>query len=933
MNDTDNQRETVVIHPSDFEDGENSDQSNQDSTDEVAKNAPPNAEVKEPETIQVQSESEEDLPPTDDVEETVTLCVLQVNYSTEYLSNDKQRPIIHLFCRDEDRNFVQVDVHGFRPYMYVPENEVQKAKQKQGITDVEYNHTSIRGKNLARVYADVPRTIGNIRDDFDHYEADILFPDRFLIDIDNTAKTTEMGITSGVEVPANWESDDRITVRHEDIESAECSVQPRVHTVDIEVEDRNGFPDAEDAEEPIICITSHDSYDDEYVVWSLNPDSESNPPEELTDYTYIQDEREHIPSRNTDQSIRVFESEEALLNDYLKYFKRTDPDLITGWNLDDFDMPYLLNRIEKVNKHTSKYDIDYEEFSRIGEIWGGGWRGPNIKGRVVFDLLYAYKRTQFTELESYRLEYVGQLELDTGKEHFDGDIGDLWESDPKRLIEYNIRDVEICVELDRKQEIIDFWDEVRKFTGCRFEDAPTPGNAVDMLVLQKLNRTYALASKGKFDGEEDYEGGAVFEPSTGIKENVSVLDLKSLYPLSMVTINASPETKVSEDYDGETYTAPNGIEYRKDKDGVMRSMIEELLEERETKKTLRNEQDPETEEYKKYDRQQSAVKVIMNSLYGTLGWSRFRLYDKENAAAVTATGREVIKYTNEVVQDSGKEVIYGDTDSVMIQIPDISVKEGIKISQELESHINEAYDTFAVEELNAEDHRFKIEFEKFYKRFLQAGKKKRYAGHIVHKEGKKVDSVDITGFEQQRSDTAGITGESQKKVITMLVKGADESEVIEYLRSLIDDVKTGNVPVEDIGIPGGFNKLLGNYDTDTAHVRGAKYANLVLDTNLGKGSKPKRLYLSRVHPDFYQRIEQQKGITPQNSEVYAEFKRNPDVICFIHEEQIPAEMEPDWSKMITKTLTNPLSRVLEATDITWEEVKSGNVQTGIEQFM
>ncbi|MEF8876051.1 MAG: DNA polymerase domain-containing protein, partial [Haloarculaceae archaeon] len=930
----------------------------------------------------------------------------------------------------------------------------------------------------------------------------------------------------------------------------------------------------------------------------------------------------------------------------------------------------------------------------------------------------------------------------------------------------------LCVEIDRKQEVIPFWEEVASFVGCKLEDATTPGDAVDLYILHKVHGEFALPSKGTVESEE-YAGGAVFDPITGVKENVTVLDLASLYPMCMVTINASPETKVDpEAYDGETYRAPNGTHFRKDPDGIIREMVDELLSEREQKKSLRNEHDPGTAEYEQYDRQQGAVKVIMNcftpdtdvltpdgvrnirdldvgdevysldpetmrmevkpvvetheypdyrgelvdietsktdfrvtpnhrmlvrkddkngaswddfrfveagdltesshyelphdwdgpdgerieevdltelvegdyevwvrpsvhghtftdelgwtprrvpkadlgqtgyvftaeeferhreyiervcetsyvhresgrkwiprtydgddfldvlawyitegsvytsedkqfgenyrgsattiklaqnavtdggvrddhadigelldrmgfdyyvndrgyqftskllgetleqlcgensfekripefvfeasreqrrrfldtlvagdgdrqvhswryttsserlrddvlelcahlgltasynhdsgswriycteggknsfrmhrsgrqstaddgvycvtvednhtllagrngkfqfvgqSLYGVLGWDRFRLYDKEMGAAVTATGREVIEHTQSAASEVGYEVAYGDTDSVMLEIGNISLEdvdddvavtdsmreahpemdeaelEGIAASIskgfELEEQINASYDEFALERLGAEHHRFRIEFEKLYRRFFQAGKKKRYAGHIVWKEGKDVDDIDITGFEYKRSDIAPITKEVQKTVLEMIVTQGDVEGVKEYVHGVIEDFQAGNVSVDDVGIPGGIGKRLDNYDTDTAHVRGAKYANLLLGTNFGRGSKPKRLYLKRVHSDFFERIEDERGIDPSTNHVYGEFRRNPDVICFEFADQIPEEFEVDWEKMLDKTLKGPIARVLEALDISWEEVKSGQEQTGLGQFM
>ena len=143
--------------------------------------------------------------------------------------------------------------------------------------------------------------------------------------------------------------------------------------------------------------------------------------------------------------------------------------------------------------------------------------------------------------------------------------------------------------------------------------------------------------------------------------------------------------------------------------------------------------------------------------------------------------------------------------------------------------------------------------------------------------------------------------------------------------------------MEEVGIPGGIGKNLDNYDTDTAQVRGAKYANLLLDTNFGNGSKPKRLYLESVHPAFFRRIEDETGLDPAEDPLYGEFKRevaaDDGVICFEYDDQVPEEFEADWDKMLDKTLKGPIARILEALDVSWEEVKSGQEQTGLGNFM
>ena len=1288
-----------------------------------------------------------------DADGTTTLAVTQVDYTVEGRGDD-ERPVLHVFGRDADRRSVHVRVHEFEPYFYAPladfvtdEAAAEKAPAEWTTADIDpakdpvqqhdrlsdryltdadgERFESIRGDRLLKITGQTPRDVGQLRDRFDHYEADILFPNRLLIDRD---------IRSGVRVPTRRDDEDGpIDVHHAELEPVAMDVAPRVCTFDIEVDDRRGFP--EDGEEPIVCLTSHDSYDDEYIVWLHTAPDGIEGPADLPGYDPI--------SGDLDADVRAFEREEALLSSFVDYIRATDPDVLTGWNFTDFDAPYLLDRIEAVA--TPENGLAIDPLSRVNEVWRSDWQGPNVKGRVVFDLLYAYKRTQFTELDSYRLDAVGETELDVGKERYPGDIGDLWEDDPERLLEYNLRDVELCVELDRKQEIVPFWQEVASFVGCKLEDATTPGDAVDMYILHEVHGDLVLPSKGTVDAE-DYEGGAVFDPITGVKENVSVLDLASLYPMSMVTINASPETKVGPDYDGETYRAPNGTEFRKEPDGIIRTMVDDLLTEREDKKGLRNDHDPGSDAYEQYDRQQQAVKVIMNcftpdtdvltpdgvrnirdlnvgdevysldpktmrmevkpvvetqaypdyqgdlvdiqtskvdfsvtpnhrmlvrkddrngvtwddyrfveagnleeychyemphdwsfehgeeinevdlthlldgeyevwvrpevhgrtftselgwkprrvpkadvgevgyvlttaefdehreyiesvcersfvhreagrkwiprtyggdefldllawyitegnvyasedkqfgenfrgsattvklaqeavadggtdgsdhaaigdlldrmgfdyyvddrsyqftskllgewledacggdsfekripefvfeasreqkerflntliagdgdrqpnswryttsserlrddilrlsahlgltptvnrdsgswriyctedgknsfrmhrsgetstaddgvycvtvednhtlmagrngnfqfvgqSLYGVLGWDRFRLYDKEMGAAVTATGRDVIQYTNDIVEENGQEVTYGDTDSVMVEFGgNIDEETAIERSFELEEVINESYDEFAMEELDAAHNRFQIEFEKLYRRFFQAGKKKRYAGNIVWKEGKEVDDIDITGFEYKRSDIAPVTKRVQHRVIEMIVTGADLDDVRTYVHDEIESFKEGDADLDDIGIPGGIGQKLDSYDTATAQVRGAKYANLLLGTNFGRGSKPKRLYLENVDAAFFERMEAEEGLDPHADPLYGEFKRDPDVICFEYADQVPDEFHVDYEKMLEKTLKGPIARILEAMGVSWQEVESGQEQTGLGSFM
>ncbi len=871
-------------------------------------------EERPPEEARAIAHAEEDTPAPSDTDSTLELSLQSIDYTIETDESGAEIPIVHLFGRQADDTPEHVRVRGFRPYFYIPDEEVPEIADDERVTGTEAGFEAIDGTSVTKVYGQTPRAVGQLREGLSHYEADVRFPNRLLID---------RGLRAGFRVPERRRDTGVIEVGPEAIEPAEVHASPRVFFFDIEVDDRRGFP--EDGEEPIISIAAHDSGPNSYLVWLfVAPEGDGAIPDSLSGHNVL--------TEDATVEVRTFEDESAMLADFLAYLEGNAVDVFSGWNLDDFDAPYLLDRLQEVQP-TTDHDLSEERLSRVDEVWRSNFGAPDIKGRVVFDLLYAYRRTQFSELDSYRLDDVAELELGVGKERYPGSIGDLWEEDPERLLEYNLRDVELCVELDRKQEVITFWDEVRQLVGCQLEDAPTPGDTVDMYILHKVQGEYVLPSRGRHEGE-DYEGGAVFEPITGVRENVSVQDLKSLYPMCMRTINASPETKVDEtEYDGETFVAPNGIHFRKEPDGIIREIVDELLTERESKKADRDEYKPDSAEYERLDRQQQGVKVLMNSLYGVTGWTRFRLYDKDMGAAVTATGRSVIEHTKDEVEKDDNKVIYGDTDSVMLSIgSDISVDQAIDQSFELEDRINASYDDFANEQLNAEEHFFEIEFEKLYRRFFQAGKKKRYAGHVVWKEGKEVDDIDITGFEYQRSDIAPITKEVQHEVLERIVREGDIEGVKQYLHEVITRVESGEIDADELAIPGGIGKRLHNYETDTAHVRGAKFANLLLGTNFDRGAKPKRLYLEKVHPDYFERIEAERGLDPGSNPLYAAFKRDPDVICFEYKDQLPEEFQIDYDKMLEKTLKGPIARILEALDITWEEVKANQTQTGLGQF-
>lgn len=786
----------------------------------------------------------------------IRIAINQVEYS-----NSPGGPVIHVFGRDTSGKAVRLDVTGFKPYFYVPADQAESIPlPPQATLETGTSYRSIRGEQLRRIITQRPGDVRDVRERYRHFEADIPFATRFMIDT---------GLTGGVSAPQE-------TVDYHEITAIEIEAPARTCIIDIECEDERGFPDTQ--RDAIICITCYDSFDEDYTTFLL---SGSQIPPEIA--SKVKDGGlSNGCFRQGSHTICSYADETAMLRAFVAYIIARDPDVLSGWNFVDFDMPYITGRMERLG-------LKSDSLARIP----GMTERNALRGRALFDLLTAYKKMHSTLKESYRLDAIALDELGQQKVRYTGTISDLWKKQPALLVEYNFKDVELCVGINKKDNIIGFYREIARYVGCPLDKTLNSSSVIDVYVLRKAFGKYVLPSKG-FANAEEFEGATVFEPSKGVRENVVVLDLKSLYPMAMMTINASMETKAP---DGEL-RAPNGIRFRKQPDGLTRSIISELLKERDEKKALRNTFAFGSPQYIMYDMQQNVLKVIMNTYYGVSGYTRFRLFDREIGSAVTSVGRAIIEHTRRVIEEQGYKVIYGDTDSCMIQLPPLDREKTIELARSIEKTLNGSYSVFAKNELNADVHFFSIKFEKIYARFFQAGKKKRYAGSLVWKEGKDVKETDIVGFEIKRSDTPQITKHVQKTVMELILDGKGLPEVKVFLGDVIKKYRAGKYTLDEIGIPGGIGKGLNDYETDDAQVRGAKYANQYLHTEFGKGSKPKRIYIKTVTAKY-----------PKT-----------DVLCFEYADQVPSEFVVDLELMLDKTIKQPISRIIEALGWSWADV-------------
>lgn len=517
-------------------------------------------------------------------------------------------------------------------------------------------------------------------------------------------------------------------------------------------------------------------------------------------------------------------SEQDCLEKVKKEIINLDPDIITGWNFIDFDLVFLQNLYKK---HKITFDIGRNNDSLKLRIEKDFFRSSSAKatGRQMIDSLNLIRdpfiqeapSIKHAEFDTYTLEDVSQAFLGTGKllkgKERHKEINELYKTNQKKLVEYNLLDCKLVYDILEKTNMIDILVERSQLTGLPIDKLSGSIAAFDSLYIREA-RSRNLVSPTTVFGQKEKKitGGYVYSSKPGIYHNVLIFDFKSLYPSIIKTFNIDPASHL-EKHEKNSIESPNKA-YFKNTEGILPQIISKLHSAREKAKS-------EKRELANY-----AIKITMNSFFGVLASPNCRYFNFDMANAITHFGQFIIQLTAREIESSFKsKIIYSDTDSVFIETS-LSKEKAKELAEKIQSHINLFYQDYIKKNYSRTSY-LELEFEKLYLALMipkirdkkddeETAAKKRYAG-LIEKDGKEI--LEITGLEAIRGDWTEAAKDFQKELLLRVFHG--ESADI-FVKEFIKKIKSGKLDSKLI-YRKSIRKSLEEYTKTTPpHVKAAR---------------------------------------------------------------------------------------------------------------
>ncbi|MCD6477710.1 MAG: DNA polymerase elongation subunit [Candidatus Aenigmarchaeota archaeon] len=722
-------------------------------------------------------------------------------------------PVIRIFGKTKTGKTYCVFVKDFLPYFYV--NTKDESGLKESLEEFGSEIVKIEKvkrylpfgyqKDKTEVFKitnRIPSKVPTIREKVngDVYEADILFRYRFFAD---------MGIKGMGWIDVNGNFVNTNTVYCGGLEAKEIkpidideNVPLRILSLDIETETpTDHIPEPKTDGIIMISLAFSEKYKNQDTMVLIS---------------------KHI--KNGERNIVCTDNEKEMLEKLREIIIEYDPDVITGYNIQNFDIPFILGRMDILGV---KKDIGRVKNKPVYSSTYGMKTTTNITGRIIFDS-YLVVRKDFS-LKTYTLDNVAKNLLNMRKIDIKyKDFDKYWNGNLEKvreLIEYSRKDAVLALELMERKNLMDKYIALSRVSGVLLQDVLDGGEAVriENILLSEFKKRDVLFPM-KPENEEvkkrmnerkdkEFKGGFVMEPKVGLHTDgcILVLDFKSLYPSIIRTYNICPTTiLIEDDKEVEYNQAPNGAKFvkRSVREGIVPNVLERLIDQRAVvKKDMYREKDPDKKRI--LNAKQYALKIMANAFYGYMGYLRARVYMLDIATAITSFGRSIIQSTRKRIIDKGFEVIYGDTDSVFVKTNTTDLEKAYEIGNKITNEIKLPG-------------KLVLEFEKIFRSFLILTKK-RYAGWAFEKtNGEWTDKIEMKGIETVRRDWPDLITETMNTVLNIILKEGDVKKAISYVQKEVDNLNTGNVDLRKLAVTKSITKNIDKYDGMLPHIELAK---------------------------------------------------------------------------------------------------------------